>query len=190
MKGATISLVLVLAAVTCAAPAAPVQWTAGPGANLHWYELVYPVYPVNLAGSIAWDDAKAGAEARSWMQLPGYLATITSGAEGDFIQDNIVIAPDSPWIGGYQPPGNPEPDGSWAWVTGEPWDYVNWSPGEPNNSAGDENSLQLSWDLGWNDANGDALLDCYVVEYVPEPATLGMFALCGFALWRRKGKSR
>ncbi len=38
------------------------------------------------------------------------------------------------WYGGFQPPGVTPPNSGWEWVTGEPWDYTNWAPGEPNDA--------------------------------------------------------
>ncbi|MEP7274673.1 MAG: C-type lectin domain-containing protein, partial [Acidobacteriota bacterium] len=65
-----------------------------------------------------WDEAQAAAVARG-----GYLATILSDAENTFVF-NLVNDPAywrddlpfGPWIGGYQPPGSPEPAGGWTWV--------------------------------------------------------------------------
>lgn len=50
--------------------------------------------------------------------------------------------------------------GTWKWVTGEPFDcetcYTDWYPGEPNNTGGRENFLELGGGLScpegfWND---------------------------------------
>lgn len=54
----------------------------------------------------------------------GYLATITSSEENNFVFELIDHAefwyktgPDDigPWIGGYQPTGSAEPEGGWTW---------------------------------------------------------------------------
>ena len=41
------------------------------------------------------------------------------------------------WIGLYQLPVSPEPDGGWVWISGDPVTYTNWAPGEPNNYLND-----------------------------------------------------
>ncbi|MCK5708614.1 MAG: hypothetical protein KAI43_13280 [Candidatus Aureabacteria bacterium] len=102
----------------------PIQWSG----NGHYYQLITtPKY---------WAEAKADAEA-----LGGYLATITSQAEGDWIQNTftpggtLTGAPHC-WLGGYQDKDDPaysEPSGGWKWdKENEPWSYTNWLSGEPN----------------------------------------------------------
>lgn len=55
--------------------------------------------------------------------MGGRLVTLASGEDSHFVS-SLATTPDtgpgSPWLGGYQPPGSPEPDGGWCWVTGEP----------------------------------------------------------------------
>ncbi len=138
------------------------------------------------------------------MGQPGYLATVTSQAEQDalFALLGGVDALSHHWLGGFQPPGSPEPAGGWQWVTGEPWVYTNWgSTGEPNNSSerstfpGEgEDGLEMHAGLlglnpnagHWNDLPRTSALDLtgigsnsgYIVEYnapVPEPSTLLLF---------------
>ena len=42
---------------------------------------------------------------------------------------------------------------TWAWSSGEPVQYLNWAPGEPNN-VGNEDCGQFNWSgIQWNDAN-------------------------------------
>jgi hypothetical protein len=110
----------------------------------------------------------------------GYLATITSAAENDFIFSLISGDPsfwyidgagngEGPWVGGYQPPGSPEPAGNWLWVTGEPFTYNNWSPGEPNNVGSGEDRLVffgLRALIGdkWNDVAAGAPEHGYILE--------------------------
>jgi hypothetical protein len=127
------------------APAEPVQW---PG-NGHFYEVV------SVPGTISWEDANTAAAAAS-----GYLATITSPAENDFVF-SLVNNPvywhgfSGPWLGGYQDPATQQPSGNWRWVTGEPWTYTNWQAGQPNDSGGKaEDKLQFGFaylEPVWND---------------------------------------
>jgi hypothetical protein len=45
----------------------------------------------------------------------------------------------------------------WHWITGEPFEYNRWSPGQPNNGCGaDETRLEYGWGATtiadtWND---------------------------------------
>ena len=55
----------------------------------HVYEVVH------VPGGITWDAAKSEAESRSYMGVPGYLATITSLAESQLICSLQVFANDS-----------------------------------------------------------------------------------------------
>ena len=82
-----------------------------------------------------WASAKAYAESRSYLGVPGHLATITSQAENDFVASMPGGYVGSYWLGGYQPGGSGEPDGNWQWVTGEAWGFTAWGPGQPDNQA-------------------------------------------------------
>ena len=179
------------------AGAVAIQWTVAESGNGHFYEAV------DLGTAISWSDARALAEASG-----GYLATITSPSENDWVTANLLplISGSAgsnrlgPWIGGYQDTNSPsysEPDGGWAWVTGESWSYTNWgTPAgtntEPNNNPVPENFLHyyVGGYSGWNDLgdfDGANLVDSYIIEVVPEPSTallLGL-GLAGMAARRR-----
>jgi hypothetical protein len=127
--------------------------------NGHWYEAV------SAPAGIRWPDSRAAAATRTYQGHRGYLATLTSAAENQFVVDNFPEAVDGHWhLGAFQPVGNPEPDGGWEWITGEPWQYTNWNDGEPNNSANDDVLAFLS-NGRWNDAISTQLHTGYVVEY-------------------------
>ena len=82
-------------------------------------------------------DAQAAAQATLNAGVPGHLVTISDQAELDFILNNL--APSRPWIGLSQNVSSSsysEPGGGWEWVTGEPFTFVNWSAGEPNDISG------------------------------------------------------
>ena len=127
------------------ASADPVQWSA----NGHFYAVV------SAAGTITWEDANAAATTAG-----GYLATITSQAENDFVF-NLVNNPkwwhgsSGPWLGGYQYPATQQSNANWRWVTGEAWTYTNWQAGQPNDSGGKaEDKLQFGFAPSvsvWND---------------------------------------
>ena len=145
----------------------PVQWAG----NAHWYEAVYAG-----PGGIDWTAARQAAEDGG-----GYLATCTSAAENDFVFSLVSGNPgfwhvnpsgdaSGPWIGGYQPPGSPEPGGGWTWVTGEPWSYANWLDEEPDNLGGNQNYLRYiaenppTTDKKWCDGNNTDPIRGYIVE--------------------------
>lgn len=184
-KAAPLLGLATLAALGLAALTAPAQAQTLDPANGHYYEYV--------DGKVSWDLANTDADSMSYDGVTGHLATITSADENTFITDHIIGTNDS-WIGGYQDTSSPnysEPGGGWTWVTGEAFSYTNWGNGEPSNSGGDENNLELYADDGhdtpgvWNDlndANQDGLSKGYVVEYdtlAPEPSSLMAFAFTG-----------
>lgn len=93
---------------------------------------------------ISWYQAKKRCE-----DLGGHLVTITSKQEQAFVQNLLFLKGSQPsyWSGGFF-------DGDWKWVTGEPFTYTNWNPGEPNHGAEDENMIMIyrASVLGqWND---------------------------------------
>ena len=60
------------------------------------------------------------------------------------------------WLGGrrIEPhKGNGPGPEHWIWSDGTPWDFKNWGPGEPNNSGGREDRVQLMkhYQYKWND---------------------------------------
>ena len=82
--------------------------------------------------------------------MGGYLATITSDAENNFLGQ--LAQPFYPLsaaanIGGYQDLEDPdysEPGGAWKWITGEPFEYTNWQSGEPGCCAPNEDWLDFN----------------------------------------------
>ena len=174
--------------------AVPVQWNFTDGGNGHYYEMV--------TDPLFWSEAKIEAETKG-----GYLATITSQAETDWIVNTFDLGDYAYWLGGYQDLSDPsysEPDGGWKWITGELWAYTNWQPGlEPNDNYYDpvtgqyygEHHLEFNDRPSygtkglWNDFTGDRDVRQYFVEWnenpdpVPEPSTvlLFCFGIIGFA---------
>jgi hypothetical protein len=172
-------------------------------ANGHYYEAVADF-------DLDWAVANANAQAREFAGFSGYLASVTSQQENDFITSTFPQAPSlGYWLGGYQAPGSAEPDGGWGWTSGEPWLYTNWAPNEPSNHSNitNETALHFVPDTNqghvpgqWNDLDATKPPRFYyqpagyIVEYsalpaVPEPATvlltvLGLAALFGRRAWR------
>ena len=161
----TITLLLIMALFCPFADAKTVQWPVSEGGNGHVYEVVV------VPESIMWVDAKRLAE-----QKGGYLATITSQDENDFVFSLINDrqywnGSGGPLLGGYQLPGSAEPRGGWVWVTGEPFVYSNWGPGQPNNN-GNENCIHFGWggiSPEWNNLEDNytaySMPIAYIVEY-------------------------
>ncbi len=72
--------------------------------NGHYYEFVSD-------SGITWDEAKTAAEARELYGLNGYLVTVTSDAENDFIAPKLG---GDGWMGA----SDATTEGTWKWVTG------------------------------------------------------------------------
>ncbi|MBT2623738.1 lectin-like protein [Chryseobacterium sp. ISL-6] len=107
--------------------------------------------------------------------MGGYLVTMPNDAERIWVNQNIVASGtgynlvNNIWIGfnKIRRPGNPD---QLQWITGEEW-KINWStnpatteqwftPGEPNNSGGNEGATHI-WassnvERKWNDRDGNA----------------------------------
>ncbi len=105
-----------------------IAWDVDGVGNGHVYERV--------ADSLTWEQAREAAGQRMLGDAQGHLVTITSRAELDFLAANFTD--DRTWIGAYQDTAAPdysEPHGGWRWVTGEAWEFTNWSSSEPNDSG-------------------------------------------------------
>jgi hypothetical protein len=144
--------------------------------NGHIYEVV------EAPGGIPWDsaDTAAGVLQMGGPLCSGYLATVTSVEEDNFIKSAYGAATlNTKWLGGFQQ-DRCDDIGIWEWVTGETWLYTDWRPGEPNDIDGQvtgagvvtgcEDALQyriIQEALGWNDAphEWNYATGGYVVEY-------------------------
>ena len=144
--------------------------------NGHFYEIVNE--------SLDWIDAKNAASLRTKNGATGYLATVTTQEENDYISPRLS---GDGWIGASDSDTEGASENDWQWVTGPetgtsfwsgladgaPVDglYSNWVDGvEPNNYADGEDCAQFYADgSGWNDLPCDGYtLSSYVVEYGTE----------------------
>ena len=162
----------------------PMQWKLEDGGNGHWYEAV------SVPEGLTWLQAKAEAEARG-----GYLATLTSEAEDQFVAFTIADSDTvwnfdggvtrGPYFGGQRT--EDETGGcdlnTMQWVTGEPWGYTRWHSGNPNEDC--TSGIQF-WGYAqrtWQDQVDDdaTRANGYIIEYTMLPGTpLGGCCLGGF----------
>lgn len=172
----------------------PVQWSLASGGNDHWYEYI--------SLRITWAAARTGAQSQG-----GYLATITSVGEQEFVFANF---PELAWIGG----SDQAEEGVWKWMDGPEagttfWDngvtttYSFWNTEtfEPNNeTALGEDYLQFAFNGlngEWNDDGGPGhpnQSNGYIVEYsanvVPVPMSAWLFgSALGVMGWLRRKTS-
>ncbi len=161
--------------------------------NGHLYEYIQaPLVSIGedvFMPQISWDDAKAAAEGMTKYGYTGYLVTVTSSAESEYI---IPRLEGSSWMGSSDAAN----EGDWRWVTGPEgeanggagtafWSgaiggnpvggaYANWSVGNEPNDMGDEDCGQFlaggESEGTWNDlpCESEATLPGYVVEYGEE----------------------
>jgi hypothetical protein len=138
-KQAQVVSALVLFSASAAHAQQAVQWRVEDGGNGHWYVL-------SLQHFASWDEARLHAGA-----VGGHLATITSKDEQAFVR--ALVMSSTPawegecWLGGFQDPSASdfgEPGGGWRWVTGEPWIYSEWLPGQPDNAEPGSDVLFVS----------------------------------------------
>ncbi len=153
----------------------------------HYYEVV-------AGGAITWEAAKAAAAVKTYFGLEGYLATVTSAEENALLTEKIGA---DAWLGGSDEysqinaaagtsySSQDDIEGEYYWVTGPEAGtrfssgngtpsaadgrYMNWNPGEPNNSGSIEHYLELYATGGalgkWNDLANSNSITAYVVEY-------------------------
>ncbi len=78
------------------------------------------------------------------------LATLNSQEESDFLQS---ISTDLHWIG----LSDLLNEGKFAWDSGQPLDWTDWGPSEPNKNSGTEDVVVMNWEydsgniIGWSD---------------------------------------
>ena len=149
----------------------------------HFYQYV-------PSSGILWNDARLAASAQELFGLTGYLATITSSAESQFLIERVA---GSAWIGAT----DEAQEGVWRWVTGPEGlenggngrvisGFINWNDGEPNNCCGGEDfAHMMDWTSPpgrWNDLNNDSAPPGspyhptgYMIEYGGMPGDPNVF---------------
>lgn len=106
----------------------------------------YYVYDIDTITD--WNMAQEYCEAQG-----GYLATITSQEENDFLFSYMKQEGYSSAYFGFSDSSS---EGTWVWCNGERSSYTNWHSGEPNNENQSENYALFYYkysDGSWNDGD-------------------------------------
>ncbi|RJP54375.1 MAG: tetratricopeptide repeat protein [Anaerolineaceae bacterium] len=109
-----------------------------------------------------WHDARDYCAAQG-----GYLATLQDAAENEMVA-NLLAG--NAWLGAT----DEVEEGTWVWVSGEPWGYTNWNKdsNQPDNDQGQEHYLEFEMRRGshrpsdWNDKPGEEK-NYFVCEWEP-----------------------
>ena len=161
------------------------------GGNGHYYALI-------TGAPMSWADAEAAAEAMTMTgYFPGYLATVTSQEEYDFLVDTFSPFPgEETWLGATDDPSLTPgaSDGNFTWVTGEPFSFTAWASGQPNGVGASDGLVFLSSSL-WNDISSQVDRFFLVELSVPEPSGMvllfvGLIGLLVSPCRRRIGRTR
>ena len=135
-----------------------IEWPVFQGGNGHVYEYV------QSPGS--WTAANAAAPQRSFLGVTGHLATITSFGENEVVGSLRGATNDlRGWIGLT----DAAIEGTFQWVTGEPFSFSAWNTGEPNAQTAGEDYVEIFAAKLWNDIpDSNGFNQGYIVEYGPE----------------------
>jgi len=150
--------------------AAPVQWSTVSGGNDHYYELI--------TAPLDWVSARSDATSRQHAGFQGYLTSITSQAEQNFVL-NVIAGQPAVWTGG----ADLFNEGTWTWHDGPEHGTIFHQNGvnigynafigsEPNGGTG-ENALETGF-FGsfWNDGCGPAAVRRVRLAWSAETAAI------------------
>ena len=169
-------------------------------ANGHYYRAV-------SVANIDWDVARAAAKSddQKFNGLTGYLVTITTEQENDWIAEKIAT---SAWTGG----SDSETERTWKWMDGpeagqtytcqnfgtggtgatisgcSEQSYLNWDPGEPNQYNGTNEDFMHLYGTGskkgsWNDyVIGNDNVDAYIIEYGGQGGTATVYGSASISI--------
>ena len=57
----------------------------------------------------------------------------------------------------------------YKWTDGSDWEFMNWNPGEPNNSRKSEDKVMMYSNGNWNDVNANAKLPSMYYKEIWNP---------------------
>ncbi|XP_026010645.1 L-rhamnose-binding lectin SML-like [Astatotilapia calliptera] len=120
---------------TCQTPSCPAGWT--------WFGGRCFIFKSSMKN---WTDAESSCQT-----LGGNLASFHSTAEYTFIRELTRTAAGSytrAWVGG----NDRETETVWKWSDGSQFDFTNWGNGQPDNSGGGEDCMEINF-------NGDYVND-------------------------------
>lgn len=129
-----------------------------------------------VLGSFTWQQAKVDAESRG-----GHLATVVSDLEWLDLKNVLgeALHGRNLWLGGT----DEGTEGSWRWVTGEPWGFTNWRAGEPgNDSLGNGSGVPENYLMIWG--RETAALDNKRAYWNDATVTGGVLARDGYVFER------
>jgi flagellin-like hook-associated protein FlgL len=150
------------------------------GASLVKFPVTGHYYEVVDTGGITWSDAQEMASNRTLYGLTGYLATVTSEEESNYLKTELNGK--EGWIGA----SDEIVEGEWRWVSGpeagqlfwlgnvdgSPVDsrFSNWTKDHTGNyvEPNDDNNEDYAYyrqDGTWNDYRSDNAISSYIVEY-------------------------
>lgn len=108
----------------------------------------------------------ANAARAKAQRLGGDLVTINDADENEFVRASVLRFDGGDrrgWLG-LTDEGH---EGVFTWYDGEPVTYTNWSGGEPNNSGGVENNVEMLGNGFWNDNRETPVAVVYGLVEVP-----------------------
>jgi len=108
--------------------------------------------------SETWENANKNASSWIYKGQRGHLVTIQTAEENAFVTEISKTLSGGWWMGAQRTLTTTQFTDKW--VTGETFDYTNWSLNEPNNDS--ENGLIIFANGKWNDENGSSH---YIVEF-------------------------
>jgi hypothetical protein len=117
----------------------------------------------NTGATMSWTNAKLQASVPQFNGLGGYLGAVVSADENALVA-SLITGP--AWLGG----SDSQVEGTWIWAggpyAGQPLTWTNWNPGEPSNSGGSENYLEIMPTSGkWNDLGDNSAISFAVVKF-------------------------
>ena len=179
---------------TCYANQRRVTFTAG---SVYYNPLTSHFYEY-VSGTISWTGSYSAASGKSYFGRAGYLSTMLSSAENNFVWK---IMPSDAWFGACDDytyvnaalgnttyANQAAVEGKWHWVTGPEkgtlfsngngspvtvtGQYANWAGGEPNNAGNEHYGQFYSSNNGmWNDLP-NTTLGGYICEYGDMPGDI------------------